>query len=190
METTASTPIPTAFRQTAQSSPLEGTESAALALQRVHYTHDAMIDLIIGSPAIKQGEIAKHFGYTEPWISRIMNSDAFLARLAERKKDLVDGVLVQTLDEKMRNLAAISLDVITEKLAVTKNPDTALKALELTSRALGYGARQANLNVQQNFVVAMPTQAQSPEAWAQAHKERMLAPGLTAMVQDVEAKAA
>ena len=148
---------------------LEGTESAAGAIARVRYTHDAMIDLLIANPAISQGEVAKHFGYTQGWVSRITNSDAFQARLAERKTELVDPSIVATIDEKMRALASKSLDVVLEKLTVTQNPDTALKALEITSKALGYGARQQNLNVQQNFVVALPPKAVDAESWVSAH---------------------
>lgn len=167
-----------------QSAPLVGTQSAALAIARVKYSHDAMIDLLIANPEVKQGELAQQFGYTQAWVSRVMNSDAFLARLAQRKSDLVDPSIALTLDEKFRALANQSLDVIMDKLQVTKNPDTALKALELSSKALGYGARQQNLNVQQNFVVAMPTKVQSPEDWAAMHQHiSQRQPGLAALVQ-------
>ena len=86
--------------------PLQGTASAALAIDRVKYTHDAMIDLIIAQPAISQGELAKHFGYSQPWVSRIMNSDAFLARLAQRKAEIVDPQLTLSVDEKLRAVAS------------------------------------------------------------------------------------
>lgn len=149
--------------------PLMGTESAAGAIQRVKYTHDALIDMIIANPAVSQGQLAAQFGYTQGWLSRVMNSDAFQARLAARKMEVVDPQLVLSIDEKLRALASKSLDVVLDKLSVTQNPDTALKALEVTSKALGYGARQQNLNVQQNFVVALPPKAASAEEWVAAH---------------------
>lgn len=165
-----------------QSAPLVGTESAALAIKRVSYSHDNFIDVLIAEPAISQGELASRFGYTQAWVSRVMNSDAFLARLAARKADIVDPSIAQTLEEKFRVLASISLDVVIDKLATVKNPDTALKALEISSKALGYGARQQNLNVQQNFVVAMPTKVQSPEDWAAMHQHiSQRTPGLGAL---------
>ena len=172
-----------------QSAPLLGTASAASAIARVKYSHDAMIDHMLENPSISQTQLAAMFGYTGPWVSRVMNSDAFLARLAERKSDLVDPSIALTLDEKFRSLASQSLDIIQEKLHSTRNPDTALKALELSTKALGYGARQQNLNVQQNFVVAMPTQMATPEAWAEQHKHiATKVPGLAQMVMDVEVK--
>ena len=150
--------------------PLEGTQSAAGAIARVSYTHDAMIDLIVANPAIAQGAIAQHFGYTQAWVSRVMNSDAFQARLAERKTELVDPSLVASIDEKLRALASKSLDVVLEKLTATGSAEMGLKALEITSKALGYGARQQNLNVQQNFVVALPPKSASAGDWVQAHR--------------------
>lgn len=152
------------------SAPLRGTEFAANAIQRVSYSHDAMIDLILVQPGISQNEIAKHFGYTVSWVSQVFNSDAFQARLAERKADLVDPVILATIEEKMKGVAAQSLDIIARKLEATQSPDMALKALELTSKALGYGANTSRGgSTQVNFVVALPGKAQSAAEWAEAH---------------------
>lgn len=164
----------------APSAPLQGTESAALAIARVKYSHDAMIDLIIARPEMKQGEIAKHFGYTQPWVSRIMNSDAFLARLAQRKADIVDPSISLSVNEKLAAAASRSLDIVLEKLEHSPNLDQALGVVAVTSKALGYGARQANLNVQNNFVVALPQKAASAEEWAGKYSGQ--SPGLQAMV--------
>lgn len=152
-----------------QSPPLEGTQSAAVAIARVKYSHDAMIDLIIAQPGVKQSEIVKHFGYTQAWVSRIMNSDAFLARLAQRKADLVDPSIALSIDERLRAVAAKSLDVVLEKLELVPTGEFALEAATMASKALGYGARQNNLNVQQNFVVAMPQKAADAGQWAEKY---------------------
>ena len=151
------------------SEPLLGTASAANAIARVKYSHDAMIDLLIANPAISQNEIAANFGYTVPWVSRIMNSDAFQARLALRKEELLDPVIVASIEEKFRALASKSLDVVLDKLSVTNSAELGLKALEISAKALGYGARQQNLNVQMNFVVALPAKAADAGSWASAH---------------------
>lgn len=153
----------------AQSAPLQGTESAALAVARVSYTHDAMIDLLIANPAISQNELAKHFGYSVGWVSRIRNSDAFLARLAERKADIVDPTIAQTIEEKFKVIAAKSLDVIAEKLELAPSFSDALNAATLASKALGFGARERNLAVQANFVVAMPGVQPDAQSWASRH---------------------
>lgn len=153
----------------APSAPLEGTPSAANALQRVHYTHDAMVNLLIANPAISQNDIAKHFGYSVPWVSRIINSDAFQARLAARKNDIIDPGLAATVDEKLRAVASRSLDLVLEKLEVATFGQ-ALEAAAMAGKALGYGARQQNLNLQANFVVAMPQQAPDAASWAKRYE--------------------
>lgn len=149
--------------------PLQGTVSAANAIERVKYSHDGMIDLILGKPGITQNELAAHFGYTAAWVSRVVNSSAFQARLAERKTEVVDPTIVMALEEKFEAAAHLSLDVLQEKLSVSRNPDLALKVGELASKALGFGARQANVNVQQNFIVPMPQKAASEADWAERH---------------------
>jgi len=151
------------------SNTLQGTESASNAIKRVSYTHDAMLDLIIARPEISQLAIADHFGYTQPWVSRIMNSDAFQARLAERKGDIIDPTLTANFEERMKSLAAQSMDVLERKLAQTSNPDLAFKIFEVSSKAMGYGAREKNVAVQNNFVVQLPNKIQDAQAWANAH---------------------
>jgi hypothetical protein len=151
------------------SQPLQSTESAAGAIARVKYSHDAMIDLIILKPSISQAEIATHFGYTQAWVSRIFCSDAFQARLAMRKADLVDPVITGGVRERIEGLAMQSLEIIANKLQATQNPDLALKAFELSTKAAGYGARQSNVSVQNNFVVALPPKVEDPSDWATRH---------------------
>ena len=154
--------------------PLQGTESAANAIARVSYTHDAMIDLVIACPGSSQGEIAKHFGFTQAWVSRVINSDAFQARLAERKTEIVDPTLTATLEERLKALASRSVDVVMGKLENSMDGNFALKALEVTSKSLGFGAREKNLAVQNNFVVALPQKHGSSAEWVSAHTGRTL----------------
>jgi hypothetical protein len=154
------------------SAPLQGTQSAALAIGRVRYTHDAMIDMLIANPVISQGELAAAFGYTQAWVSRVLNSDAFQMRLAERKADLVDPTIAATIEEKLKAVASRSLDVVLDKLQAAPSADYSLKVLEVSAKALGYGARQANLNVQQNFVVALPSKAENTTQWLDSRSQQ------------------
>jgi hypothetical protein len=150
--------------------PLQSTQSAAGSIVKVRYTHDAMIDLIIANPAVSQKEIARHFGYTEAWVSRVHCSDAFQARLAERRTEVVDPILAASVKDKMEGVISQSLDILAEKLEATRNPDLAIKALDIASKAAGYGARQQNVAVQNQFVVHIPNKIQDPHAWADAHR--------------------
>lgn len=120
------------------------------AIQKVRYSHEAMIDLIIAKPWISQNELAAHFEYTAPWVSRIIASDAFQARLAERTKELVDPTVRATVEERFKALVLRSLEILEEKLAKPSHqiPDQlALRTFELSARAAGYGAKDSQPSV-------------------------------------------
>lgn len=124
----------------------EWPSGVARGITKVSYTHDAMIDMIVADPCISQMELAARFGYTAGWVSQIIASDAFQARLAERTGDLVDPRIRATVEERFRGIVLRSLEILREKLdrPATAIPDNlALRAVELSSRALGYGAREA-----------------------------------------------
>lgn len=101
-----------------------------------------MIDAILANPAISQGDLARYFGYSESWVSTILASDAFKAALHARAKEVVDPILLQTIETQFEALALRSLEILREKLnrPASAIPDQlALRTLELSSRARGYG---------------------------------------------------
>lgn len=143
----------------------KGYDQSYARLQVVHYSHEAMIDEIIANPNIKQHELAKKFGKSGPWISRIIGSDAFQAALAKRREDITDPFLVATVEERFKGLAYQSLDIIAEKLETSKNTDLALKALDVSVKALGFGARNAGPAQQNNFVIQLPSKSRDSSEW-------------------------
>lgn len=148
----------------------QGDDFSGNRLKRVHYSHEAMIDVMIAEPTITQTELAKRFGRTQSWISIVIGSDAFQAALAKRRDDLTDPFLIATIEERFRGLAQQSLQVIARKLEETQNADLALKALDISSKALGFGARNpSTTNVQANFVVQLPSKIPDAADWAAAH---------------------
>lgn len=150
--------------------PLESTESAANSIQRVRYTHDSMIDLMLATPGISNAQLAAHFGYTQAWVSRVVNSDAFNARLAERKDEVIDPAIRLSIGEKFRAAADASLDIVLNKLHATNSAELALKVMDISVKAMGYGARNAEQTVVNNtFVVALPGKAASAGEWALEH---------------------
>lgn len=124
-------------------------------IAKINYSHDAMIDLIITNPGIHQNHLAEIFGYSASWISIVQSSDAFKARLEQRRAELVDPLLIQQVKNQFEGIVRRSLDILMQKLdqpAEKVSDQTCLRALELSSRALGYGAsQQAQVNVQVNL---------------------------------------
>jgi transcriptional regulator with XRE-family HTH domain len=124
------------------------------AIQRINYSHDGMINLILAHRGISQNQIAAHFGYSASWVSQVMSSDAFQARLAERAAEIEDPTLRASVEDSLKGLLSRSMEILKEKLAapVSAVPDTlALRTLELSTRALGFGARGSTVNVQVNM---------------------------------------
>src|SRR6185436_19048247 len=136
-------------------------------IQKVHYTHEAMIDLIVAKPWISQREIAAFFGYTEAWISLVVRSDAFREMLAAKNIE-VRGPLFEEMENKLEVLEHKSIDVLMEQLEMKQNPEVALKALDITTRSMGYGAK-AGVQINQQFVVAMPPKSQDGAEWMANH---------------------
>lgn len=138
---------------------------------RIRYNHDAMIDIILAEPEISQKELAQRFGYTQTWISRVFCSEGFAHRLAERKTELVDPTIVASIEDRLKGLAMQATDVLADKLALPGAPsDLALKALEISTKALGFGARNASaVQINNSFVVALPPKIQSAAEWAATH---------------------
>ena len=137
-----------------------------IQVKKVRYTTDAVIDEILVNPAISQGELAERFGYTQAWMSIIINSDAFKNRLAERKGQLVDPQITASVEERLEALGKASLDRLLDRVHST----VPLKPLELVAMAkLGVGNR-ADKPVQpqtQNnlYVLSMPAPAASSKEW-------------------------
>lgn len=101
-----------------------------------------MIDMLVAEPWISQGELAVRFGYTQAWVSVVMSSDAFQARLAQRREELVDPTIAATLEERFRAVTKRSLEVLQEKLSAPASviPDSlVLKAVELGAKASAIG---------------------------------------------------
>lgn len=139
---------------------------APQAIQKVRYSHQAMVDMIVGNPWISQAELARNFGYTEGWVSQVIASDAFQAYLAQRKNELVDPAIRATIEERFKGLVARSIEILMRKLENNAVSDeTALKALEIASKAAGYGAKAAGVQVNTQFVVQVPAKSATSADW-------------------------
>lgn len=148
--------------------PITGEKKDGIA--RVRYSHDAMIDLLIAEPTVSQRKLAEIFDRTETWVSLVVNSDAFQARLAERRAELVDPAIMASIQERLQAVASASLEKLHEKLlnpAAVHTDDFLFKSAELATKALGYGARtqnQGGTNVA--VVIQVPGKASSAQEWA------------------------
>lgn len=104
---------------------------------RLTYTHEAMIDLILAEPTVTYEELAEIFSLSKGWISRVVSSDSFKARMAERKAQLQDPIISRSLNERLRGVTVKAIDMISEKL---DSPEAgaayALDALGIATQAM------------------------------------------------------
>lgn len=109
------------------------------ALKRVKFQHEPIIDAMLRAPRIQNKELAEMFGYTPGWIGRLINSDAFQARYAERKAALTDPGIARRLNARLQGVTIQAVEVISRKLDATDSADFALEALGITTSALAKG---------------------------------------------------
>lgn len=127
------------LRESPAPRPPQGGGSAN-AIQKLSYTHQALIDLIVANPYMSQNELAARFGYTPGWLSRIIASDAFQQQLMARRDEIIDPSIKATVEERFRALVVLSLERLHEKLSAPQVSDNvALRAAELGAKALGIG---------------------------------------------------
>lgn len=123
------------------------------AIEKVSYSHDKMIDLIIANPRIKQDNLAQYFGYTPAWVSRIMSSDAFRLRMEQRREELVNPIITATLEERFADLALRGAAIMQEKLDQPASLVTfadAAKAVEIGAKGLAVGGFGSKVSVDVN----------------------------------------
>lgn len=111
------------------------------ALGKTSYTHDDMIDFILKNPSVTQRQLAARYGYSESWVSNIMASDAWKAKFAKRRDEIISPDLILTVTQRMEALAQRSLQRIMDELDKPScSPNVMLKAAELGAKSLGLGA--------------------------------------------------
>lgn len=111
------------------------------AIASVSYKHEAMIEQILAQPELTQKKLAEIFGLTEGWVSRVVNSDAFQVRLAEKRQALTDPAIARTMNERLEGFAHQAVELVQKKLEQTDSAAYALEALGLATKALGMGVK-------------------------------------------------
>jgi hypothetical protein len=101
---------------------------------------------------------AEYFGYTVPWVSTIMNSDAFKAQLGDMNQH-ADVAVVNDIPAKLRGVACLALDGLAEQLANAVADGTLLQrtflheSADMALHRLGYAPQKqvaAGGNITQN----------------------------------------
>lgn len=156
-------------------------EQPRAELATVSHVHEAIMNWMIANPERSQRECADAFGYTQSWLSTMVHSNLFQARLKEKQSELF-SVIAGSIQEKMSAAADIGVQKLAAKLEESEDAKFILSATSLMLDKLGFGAATRvagagqvnNAPVQNNFYMA------SPADLAAARGKISLAPPLAA----------
>ena len=124
--------------------PLVAAESTPGKKRYCRYSHEDMIDYIIANPEAHQGTLAARYGYSQAWICQVMQSDAWQSLAAKRRAEIVDPVLMSSINERFAAMTVRSIQRLMEKLdAPVVSDQVVLKAVELGAKAMGVGGNAA-----------------------------------------------
>lgn len=124
-------------RRTRTSRAILDQRASERMIQRLSHTHEAIMLWLVLNPTRTQRECAKELGYTEGWLSQVINSDMFQAEYKQRCRE-ANVIATHTMQAKLGAVTAKIIDRIDAQL--DKEPserflvDTANMALE----RLGY----------------------------------------------------
>jgi len=126
---------------------LESTNRNSYALgdryqvQSRSITHDILIDWLIANPGRGQmTRCAAEFGFTNAWLSTLVHSDAFQAKLRDRKEEVFETVIVP-LRDKIVGVADRAVEKLGEELEETSDPRLLLDVADKMLHKLGYAPK-------------------------------------------------
>lgn len=132
---------------------------AATQIRKVSIKHDAILDFLLVNPEMKLGLVAAHFDVSQAWLSVIIHSDAFQARLKEKGSDMF-GATIVPLREKLLGVAHVGVDKLGEAMenaSASSDKQFIADTTDSILKNLGYSPKSAapiqTGNTQNNFFV-------------------------------------
>lgn len=124
-------------------------------IQKLTPRHETIMNLMVAEPTLKMSDIARQLGVTPAWLSVIIHSDIFQARLREKQEGIWSRA-GQSITEKLETLAHLSLDKMIDEVETCPRIDEvreiAKAALDRLGHSPGRASPGGNTYVQNNFV--------------------------------------
>jgi hypothetical protein len=142
-QTSQATPPPTQEAQEAQAPAIREDNPKAQGPRKLSHKHEAILQAVLSNPEAKLKTIAQHFNVSQSWLSCVIHSDAFQARMAECKEEIFHASLLP-IKHRVETVAGLALDRLTEGLELnTLSAEETRKTAEMSLRALGFGAKES-----------------------------------------------
>lgn len=126
-------------------------------IQSLTPRHDIIIDFLIANPTLKMSEVARQFHVTPPWLSVIIHSDIFQAKLRERQETFFIRS-TSSIKEKLETLAHLALDEMIDRVETQPRIDEVREIAKVALDRIGYsgsrvsGDRPSGQYIQNNFI--------------------------------------
>jgi len=108
-----------------------------MAIKRISFTHEALVNWLVENPERSLRDCAEYFGYTQSWLSQIIHSDIFQARLGARQ-DAVFAQVAQDIPAKLRGITDVALEKLGRKIEEVEDADFILDATDKLLHRNGY----------------------------------------------------
>jgi hypothetical protein len=134
--------------------------------------HDSLIDWLMLNPEKRLTDAAKHFNVTNSYLSILMGSDNFKRAFAARREQFV-GEVTRSTEEKLRGLADVTIDCLTERIARERDTIALVdvrETMEAALKASGYGAPKTVAPTTQVNVIVTAEELANARAILQARR--------------------
>lgn len=111
-------------------------------IQRISHTHEQVMNWLILNPQRSLRECADEFGYTQAWLSTLIHSDIFQAKLRERQEEVFSRV-ASSIPQKLAAVTHVALEKLADKVAESEDPEFILDAADRALHRMGYAPQSA-----------------------------------------------
>jgi len=126
-----------------QSQDSEQNRGSSILKRGMTPTHELMGEWILQNPGGTLREMGAHFGYSETWLSQVINSDMFKAYMAQRMGDIQSYVSLD-IPQKMAHLANQSIERMREVLEKTNDAEVIKDSFDKVMHRYGYAPNARN----------------------------------------------
>lgn len=111
---------------------------AVVQVKELNQVHEAIMAEILARPQATLAELAAKFGYTQSWISVIVRSDAFRARIKAENAEVM-SVLTGDIKDKLITLVDVGVEKLSKHMEKTEDPEFIRDTVDKVLGRLGYG---------------------------------------------------
>lgn len=111
-------------------------------IARVSDKHEHMLNWMIANPTANRTEMAAQFGVTRAWLSTVIHSDVFQAKLT-LKQGRVENAVVAGIEDKLLGAAHMAAERMMELIPLESELKNVSGSMDTALKNLGYGQRSA-----------------------------------------------